>query len=345
VVAGTICGLISAVAYTAANLCLRAVANCDPVWVSCLKSVPTIVLVAPWLLILAGRGERILPPPRLLALIAAAGACGQLAGNVSFQWSLGIIGVAVAVSLTLGTMILSAAVLGRLLLHEPVTPRTAFSIVLLLAAIAALSLGAGEAHRSVTDADNSGIVQPAAPRTGPSPAASGTSHLLLISAGVAAALASGIAYTILGVAIRYAAGRGAPQPTTLMTVALVGLVSLGALSLARIGPRAMLETSPRDLWVMLAAGVFNAAAFVALTKALHLTSVVYVNVLNAAQAAMAAVSGAILFQEALSPGLLCGVALTIVGLLVMRGRKRVAAATATASPTGANASLPECAEP
>jgi drug/metabolite transporter (DMT)-like permease len=206
-------------------------------------------------------------------------------------------------------MILSAAILGRMLLHEPVTPRMAVSIAILLAAIFVLSLGADAAFHSVAAEEGRPAV---------------AHDWLLVAGGVAAALVSGIAYTVLGVAIRYAAGRGASQPATLLTVALIGLFSLGAISLVRMGPAAMLETSPRDLGIMLAAGVFNALAFVTLTKALHLTTVVYVNALSATQATMAAVSGVFFFQEALSPALLAGVILTIVGLVLMRGRRRPA---------------------
>jgi drug/metabolite transporter (DMT)-like permease len=61
-------------------------------------------------------------------------------------------------------------------------------------------------------------------------------------------------------------------------------------------------------------------AFAALTKALHLSSVPFVNALNASQSAMAAVIGVLLFREAFSLPLLSGVLLTAVGLLMMRGR-------------------------
>jgi drug/metabolite transporter (DMT)-like permease len=200
-------------------------------------------------------------------------------------------------------MILSAAVLGRLLLHEAVNLRMALSILMLLTAIGVLTVGANDAFKSVVGA------------------AAGESNYLRIAGGVAAALASGVAYTILGVAIRFAAGKGAAQATTLMTVATVGLISLGGISLLRIGAEGMLATPPADLTVMLAAGVFNAIAFVALTKALHVTTVVYVNALNATQATMAAVCGVWFFHEALSPALLAGVGLTIAGLVLMRGRR------------------------
>jgi drug/metabolite transporter (DMT)-like permease len=54
-----------------------------------------------------------------------------------------------------------------------------------------------------------------------------------------------------------------------------------------------------------------------LTKSLQLTSVVYVNALNATQAALAALAGVLIFQEAFSPRLLQGVLLTILGLAIL----------------------------
>ena len=79
---------------------------------------------------------------------------------------------------------------------------------------------------------------------------------------------------------------------------------------------------------MLAAGVCNTIAFVSLTKSLQLTSVVYVNALNATQATLAALTGVLIFREALSPWLALGVGLTIAGLLVLayahRGMREMA---------------------
>jgi drug/metabolite transporter (DMT)-like permease len=85
----------------------------------------------------------------------------------------------------------------------------------------------------------------------------------------------------------------------------------------------MAATHPADLAMMLLAGVCNAVAFAALTKSLHLTSIVYVNILNATQATLAAVAGVVFFHEAASWPLFVGGFLTIVGLVCMRQwRKR-----------------------
>jgi DME family drug/metabolite transporter len=293
---GTACGLASAFIYTAANSFLRSVSGCDPVWVSAVKAVPTVVLMTPWLATMATRGQRLAPGwPAALAIVAA-GLFGQLVGNVSFQWGLSQVGVAMTVSLSLGGMIVSAAILGRVFLHEPVTPRAAVSLAVLLVAIAVLSLGAGAARASVAPS----VASP-----------------LQTAAGVAAGCLAGFAYSVLNVVIRYAVLRGMPLPTTLLLVTGAGLISLGTLAWTRIGLVGMLATKPADLTLMLLGGVCNTLAFLALTKSLQLTSVVYVNALNATQAALAALAGVFIFQEAFSPWLVQGVALTILGLAIL----------------------------
>lgn len=245
---------------------------------------------------LAMRGQRVLPRPRMLAGVALGGLAGQLGGNIAFQWALSQIGLALTVPLSLGGMIVFAAVLGRVFLHEPVTLKAAYALALLLAAIAVLSLGARTASQQVAQA--------------PVP-------LMHIVAGVAAACLSGLAYSVLNVVLRYCVTRGAPLPATLWTVSFVGLVALSAIAALRIGPRAMLETAPRDWQFMLAAGLCNTVAFISLTKSLQLTSIVYVNALNATQATLAAVAGVLVFHEPLSEWLAIGVGLTIAGLFML----------------------------
>ena len=299
---GTVCCLFSAVGYSAANVGLRAVAHCDPVWVSAVKAVPTVVLVAPWLVVRARRGLPVWPSWRMVVALAVAGLIGQIGGNVFFQWSLGIVGIALAVPLCLGGQIISSAILGRAVLGEGITWRMAGAIVVLMLSVFVLSAGAGEAQRSVATA-------------------TAQNDWRLLVAGVATVCASGVAYSVLGVVIRRGVQRDVSQSSILFIVCLVGLVALGALSFARIDAQEMLATSSFDLSMMLLAGVCNAVAFLSLTKALQLTSLVYVNALGATQATMAALAGVLFFGEARSTALLAGVTLTIVGLLLMSHSK------------------------
>ncbi len=293
---GVLCGVISAFGYTAANLCLRAVSHHDPLWVTAVKALPTVLLAGPWMLADGMLGRRMLPPPRVWGAIFIAALIGQVLGNVAFQWSLGVVGMALTVPLVLGTMIVGGALLGWLVLGEPVSRRAAVSIALLVAAIVILSLGTRQAAKSPILADSS----------------------LLLFLGALAAALSGIAYAFLGVVIRFGVTGQASLPATLFTVGLVGWIILGSASLYRLGLPALLDVNPHDLQVMLPAGLRNFIAFVALTKALQLTTVSHVNLMNASQTAMAACLGVWLFGEPASWPLVLGVLLTIVGLVAMR---------------------------
>lgn len=296
---GTVCGLFSAVIYTAANGFLRAVSECDPIWVSAVKAIPTAALMTPWLIISLRRGEGFPPLPIWLA-IAAGALAGQLGGNISFQYALGQVGLALTVPLSLGGMIVGATVLSRIFLHEKISPTSALSVAVLLLSIGVLSLGAEEARLHVL--------------------AQATGNLWQLTLGVVAATFSGLSYAVLNVIIRFTIHRGATLPVTLMTVSVMGLISLSLLSLQRIGTDGMLQTSLGDLTMMLLAGVCNAVAFVALTRCLQLTSVVYTNALNAAQAALAAIAGVLIFREPASSALAAGVALTVLGLAILTRR-------------------------
>lgn len=300
---GTLAGLAAAVGYTVANSLLRSVAFCDPVWVSAVKAFPNLVLVAPWLLVHLQRGQPVFPRRDVLAKLILAALAGQLLGNVFFQWSLGLIGLALTVPLSLGTIILFGALLGRIFLHEPITARMALAVSVLIAAICVLSLGAGDAQRSVAASLQQSV--------------QGDSWWI-ITCGVGAAVLSGVAYAVLGVVIRYGVNGRASLAATLVIVGVVGTASLGAVSLWRIGWDGMWSTSTENMAYMLMAGIMNTAAFLALTRALQLANLLYVNAINATQATMAAVAGVLFFQEALSSGLCLGVLMTIVGLLMMR---------------------------
>ena len=295
--AGTLYGLSAAVGYSAANVALRAVSDSDPFWVSAVKSLPTVVILGPWLFGQWTTGKQVLPGSRVLLVLIGGGLLGQLGGNVAFQYSLGVVGVAMAVSLCLGAMILLGGLLGWLCLGESVSLRTWLAMGILVASIVVLSAGAGEASQTVR---------------------SQTISWRMLAIGVSAALGAGLSYAVLGVVMRYGLKNQTGSEATMFVIGLVGALVLSSLVAVRHGGALFAETTPRQWWIMLAAGLFNTVAFFALTKALELTPVYYVNALNATQAAMAAAAGVFFFSEPLSSELSYGVLLTVVGLLLMR---------------------------
>lgn len=303
IILGVVFGLIAAFGYTEANTYLRLVIDVDPYWVAGVKAMPTVILFGPWLLVRAARSQALLPPTRPYLLLIGAAVLGQVGGNVVFQWALGKIGLALTVPLCLGAMIITGAWVGWTALGERITRRTLLSIAVLIVAVSVLSLGAPQASAALQGVASLQTWQ--------------------VALGVAAACFSGVSYALLGVAIRGAAKQGCPAVTTLVTVSLAGILVLWPVSLARMGTAEMFATEPTSLKWMIGAGLANAFAFVALTKSLELIGVVYVNSLNATQAALAAVAGVLIFGEPLSAALGLGVGLTAGGLLLMKpGRRR-----------------------
>ncbi|MEK6237163.1 MAG: DMT family transporter, partial [Planctomycetales bacterium] len=143
---------------------------------------------------------------------------------------------------------------------------------------------------------------------------------VLIPAALAAVLAacmSGTAYAAGGVMIRRTVTKDVSLSATLMVISTTGVVSLGLCSWQRLGIAGILAASPAEFRGMVLAGICNAVAFFSLSKALQLIPVARVNAMNASQVAMASAAGILFFQEALTPWLAAGVALTVVGLLLM----------------------------
>jgi len=290
------------------------VTDVDPLWVSCWKAAPLILLTAPWLMIRAGRGQSIGVPRSELGFLVAVSLFSQVAGNGAFQWALGLIGIALTVPITLGTMIVGGALLGRFMLGEAITTRTAISTGILIVAIGVLYAGAGEARQTLAETPAAAATEKVAETI----AANAADKFWKQVAGVACACLAGLAYASLSVAVRRSLQAGAPLPMVLMIVGVMGVVVLGAWSLLSQGAAALLETTLRDAAVMFAAGVLNALSFLTLSKALRLTTVAHVNAVNASQAAMAAAAGIVLFHEPLTAALAAGVGLTIAGLLIFR---------------------------
>ena len=291
---GTVCGVVSAFGYSGANIFLRRLVSCDPTWVSTVKAVPTILLVIPWLLLRRRSGSQESMHRRAVLVLLGTGLLGSLMGNVAFQWSLGVVGLAIAVPICFGSMLVSSPLLSRAVLGEVISSRTILAMGVLILSITLLA----SRIEPIT-------AQPA----------SNTTVLL----AVLLLCLAGIAYTMLGVGIRYGLDKGVSLPLTLGIISASGFLLLGSLSLGSIGWDAMFSTESRHLVDMFLAGLFNAIAFLSLTRAIQLTSVTYVNLINASQVAIAALTGVLLFQEKPTLLMLTGVILTIAGLMLVQG--------------------------
>ena len=300
---GVILGLVSALAYTGANLALRQVAVPNDVgwalWVTANKAVPAAL--AGWLIIAwrASRGLPACPPRRLIWPMIVVGLLMQYGGNVMFQWSLGLGGLAVSVPLSFASLIVTGAWLGRVYLGDPTTPRTLRSIGLLVAAICLLSSGAGEATATLNENATS----------------------LTIVLAIITALLAGASYAVSGVMIRHLT-RTLSLSASIVIFSTVGVVVLGIHSLFQPGIERISATTANEWWAIIAAGWMNALAFFAVAGSLKRISVTFTNVVNASQNAICAAAGVMLFSEPLTTPLVAGCVLTVVGMMVIDTGRR-----------------------
>ncbi|MGC3969379.1 MAG: DMT family transporter [Pirellulales bacterium] len=302
VLAGTLLALVSAVLYTLTNMCLRAAAHCDMYWVSLLKAVPTFVIAAAIVASRRVRGVPNYPGRAIVVKLLLTGLLAHIGGNVAFQYGISRIGLAAAVPLTFSTIIVMGSLLGRFYLGEGISLRSVCAMGLLCVSIGLLGWHTSQARPIDPAAAAGGGLQVDAWQT---------------VLAVAATCFSGAAYSVLGVVIRRNVTGNVHSSVVLLIISISGMVSLGAMSVARLGWSGLAATTPGDLGTMLLGGLFNAGGFFLLTRALQLIPVAYVNVVNASQTAMAALAGVLYFGESSTAALFAGVGLMTLGIVFM----------------------------
>ncbi|MDV6034376.1 MAG: DMT family transporter [Phycisphaera sp. RhM] len=329
---GPVCGVASAVLYTLTNIALRNCVDVDAYLVSAVKAAPTVVVLGPLVGWLSMRPAPKRPSPkrpapkrpapnrtsanrtspanpsrsafRRLPQFILASFLAQFFGNAAFQKALERIGLAASVPITLGVLIVGGAILGAVLLKEPVGRRKVIAMMTLIVAIVVLCLP----DRPVNEPLNESLSANAEP--------------IDLVVGSLWAAVSGLAYAFFGVTMRQTLQTGIPARNLMLISGVTGSVALWAFCFATLGPAAILSTSPSQWTLMVTAGCLNFSAFVAITTALRLLPVVAVNLINASQVAMAGVAGVILFDEPITTRLAVGIALTFVGLIILARRTR-----------------------
>ncbi|WP_372897330.1 DMT family transporter [Stieleria sp.] len=244
----------------------------------------------------------------------------QFFGNAAFQKALERIGLAASVPITLGVLIVGGAILGAVLLKEPVGRRKVIAMITLIVAVVVLSLPDRRVNEPLNDSlsANTETIAAAEPDL-PEPDQPEPIDLVV---GSLWAAVSGLAYAFFGVTMRQTLQTGVPARNLMLISGVTGSVALWGFCFATLGPAAILSTSPSQWMLMVTAGCLNFSAFVAITTSLRLLPVVAVNLINASQVAMAGVAGVILFDEPITTRLAVGIALTFVGLIILARRTR-----------------------
>ena len=300
---GILCSVIAAVGYTVANGFLRAVSECDPAWVTAVKSSWTLIFFVPYFLVLLSRGNSQFVNSKALWFLVFASFIGQFGGNLCFQWSLKYIGVCFVIPLCLAAMILTGAIVAKIFLKEHVKRSEIVSMIVLVLAVVILNVGSWQAR----------IAEPATAATLSEVAEAQFMYKLL--AGLAASF-SGFSYAILGVSIRYFMRDEVSVATPLVVVSLVGFFGTGLVGFASLGWDGIMAIPQHQFLMMCCAGIANALAFLALTKALENSSIVSVNMVNSSQVAMGAIMGIVFFHEPITLFLVIGCLMTMLGFLI-----------------------------
>lgn len=297
-------GLFAGAAYSIANMALRGMSKSTggagwDMWVAGNKAFPTFLIAVILIAVRRSRKQTTFAEWSFIWPIVVAALFNQLGGNFAFQMSLKSIGLAISVPICFSSIICSGAVVGRLVLNDRVTIRTAISMGLMIASIVFLSLGAKS-------------------RSSAAMAAADATHSVM--AGVVLSVFSGLCYGITGVYIRKAVRSQMPVCATLFIFSAVGFIILCPLSLTML-PWSEVTAMTSNEWITMSiAGWFNAIGFYAITHAMRHLTISRANVINASQNAFCAVGAVMFFQEELTLIALVGIGMTITGLLSLDRR-------------------------
>ncbi len=317
---GTLYCILSAMSYTMMGICQRELSeNCDPVWVNSVQALVSTTVFGIYLTLTSVRGRSAWPPLSVAAGLIMLGIVTQLGGS-SYQWSLGVIGLAIGNSLNMGVMLSASALLGWLILGERVSWRGIMAIVLITTAIFFLSRGAKATDQAVPTNSATATSDTASENTaaGDDTEAALQAGAFRVMLGIAAACFAGIAFSILTVGVRKTATEDTAPEAIVFYINAMGIVFLGPWAIMRLGLDGIMATSARDFGVMLATGVFNLFGFLLLTKALQLTAVVRVNVItNSLTTVLAVLSGIVIFAEPANRELIIGIILILIGMLLI----------------------------
>jgi len=311
VIRGTLLGLVSALAYTAANIALRDLSDTDGLvwacWVAAIKAIPCFLVSVVLVFYRWMSGQQAFPPRHTLLMLLAAATMMQYGGNACFNWALNKVGLVLTVPIVFSTLISFSAILGRIFLAEPINKRTIASMVLLLLSIISLSLAADGSLPEATT--------------------------LTIAGGMLLAGIAGASYGTNSIVIRRFLGGQYSVSSILLIMSTSGIVMLGIPAFFLMGSERIAEITPREWRSMGWAGVSNAIAFYAVSSSLKYIPAVRANLLNASQTAMCALAGILIFNERITGLSTLGIGLTIAGLTILGARRRKAVSSETVPTT------------
>lgn len=292
--------LITALAYTATNLLLRAAAvEIDPWLGSMLRQVPVFALA--WGAVIIGRRAEVWPwSTRFLGwqfaiALVVGGTVSFVIGNLFYFNALASGGLGVTASGAQAGIILTALVAGLIALGERPSRQVLAGAAVLVGGLALIGLARG---------------------------ASVDGWL----AGLAFALGAGASYAISNVLTRLVQRT---RPTTFVALAgtsLGGLVPLMLIQGIRGGGNPIDGADPEQVLIVLAAGCFNAVALLGIVQSMRYTTVAIASSIQSSTVVFSYVAAVILFAESSVPLMVAGVSTVAVGIVISQLGRRPAPA-------------------
>ena len=207
-----------------------------------------------------------------------------------------VVGVAVAVTVQMGCLLVSGAIIGLILLGEPVGRPQIAAIALIILSVVFFSIGA--------------------PSTG---GATANDSLLTIGIlGIVGAALSGVICSAMSGCIRkLVTGDTLPQDVVFF-VSVMGVVALGPWSVYHLGLDTLVQTPAWDFAVMLAAGALNLIAYFLCAKSLQTLPLVRGEVIRGGVSTiLTVVAGIMLFAELCNEKIILGIVFGTIGIMLI----------------------------
>ena len=207
-------------------------------------------------------------------LLVVLGIITQI-GATLYQWSIGVIGLAVGNSLNMGTMLGASVILGLVVLKERVTWRCIAAIMLVSAAVFLFSRAVDQQATNAIATETFGpLVENSADLVHSASTRStvNATGLARKSLGVVAVCLSGTAFAILTVGVRRCASQRTAPEAIVFIVPATSIFVFGPWTMSRWGQDTF-DVNASDVGLMLGVGTFNLLGFLLVTKSLRETNV------------------------------------------------------------------------
>lgn len=300
---GELWALVGALCYALSNVFSGSAThgrNLNPLLGAGMRALPTLFLCSA----LGWRARRQKPAPtspladwRIAGALVACGLAVFVTGGTLLFMALQLGGVAVTSPIT-GTQVLWSAIIAALLLHQPLNRKMVLGMLIGVVGVSLLTLG-----RSGTWA--------LAPQWW---------------LAVPLATATAVSWALSGVFVAYVLERGVDRFQAMAVSSLVGVVGINAI--LWLGSNLLVySTTPIGvLWRLLAAGTLGMTGLLAFISALAHTTVASANALNSLQVGLAPLISWALLGETMNLWMGLGIALIMIGVIVVQVTHRVPAA-------------------